>query len=214
MRLIKMSGVAMLAAIATMALVGASPAMAENTALCKALESPCHEESLVTAIHMELTEGTVWRLGTLEPELIVLCLKVLLQATVGELGSPQKLAVSELVFKECGTNKTHDNCTVEATQSMFEADLLKTALNLGEFEFLEIDLWVRCTILKVPVIDCKYNLKGVPFHFAGFGGTNKHGMLREAPTVLEPLPGQKNCPIFSEIFEGLLEPLTDVYVAT
>jgi hypothetical protein len=53
MRSLKMFGLAALMALMAMAFVGASSAMAEETALCKADEEPCQESNWVSSIHEE-----------------------------------------------------------------------------------------------------------------------------------------------------------------
>jgi hypothetical protein len=76
MRLIKMFGLAALAAVAAMAFVGATPASATfDTQLCKVNEGLlCPAGQAQTHFHLVLVPGTVWKL--LNP-ITILCLGAL-----------------------------------------------------------------------------------------------------------------------------------------
>src|SRR4249920_2502830 len=116
MRLTKMFGLAALAAVAAMAFLGASSAMAElPTTLCEeeSASLTCPAEKQAKSFTMLATTTTL--LASVE----VLCLHSSAKATVeGETltpaGTPLGVQLSELQFKECGRVSTgsHSDCTV------------------------------------------------------------------------------------------------------
>jgi hypothetical protein len=209
MRLIKMSGLAALAAVASMAF--ASSAMAGNTALCTKYEEPCAAANLVKSMHMELTAGTGWKLKGSNPHLLLLCLKVLVSSTIGGLGNPQEFRAN-LTYEECGTNSAHNNCTVTETQG-FSGTVLREALNLGTLKANAAN--AGAMLVKCLGIHCEYDLAGLAFAMIGAGGEAGNGMVNLAGTKLAKHIGSLLlCPATSEITEGLPEPLSATYVMT
>ncbi len=221
MRLIKTFGLAAIAAVAAMAFVGASSAMATgHTALCKTHEDPCAEANLVKNIHMQA--GTTILKTSLAT---VLCLKssAVAHAEHGGLSlllviehpSGEKLTIIDplgfqvltLTWENCGTNAAHNNCTVTNLKLPL-IDLLKTALNLGTATVLGAEVLVNC----VGILHCVYggkeitgfNVEGA-LHTAGAG----HGMFT-ANELSVPNVGGLLCPSTSK-WTALYEPLEHIF---
>ena len=213
MRLIKTLSLGGFVAVAAMSFAGASPAMA-STALCNTNTDPC--ESPYKSLHTTLTEGHVFKLHGTSPTLNILCLEVLAAGHVGALGEPQEAEVSELNFGGCGTNSGHSNCEIEVLETplyyhiYFLVGLFKAHIE-GLFALIIID----CEVPFIGHIECEYGGEGLAYEMKSAGGENGHGMLNAAGTELENVGGAELlCPDTMEIEEGLLEPLTDVYLST
>ena len=200
MRLIKMLGIAALAAVAAMAFLGATSASATNTQLCKTHTGlTCGAGNGVTSHHMVLTSGTV---GKILAAINILCLGILIQATPLGLGNPQSIhanAVEGLMFTGCGTGAAHDNCTV-TVQEVPLLDLLKTGLDEGILTATSGRTRLQCPGLG---LDCVYDLEGMEFSVGG-------GHLTATEIPLSELGGSFFCPD-EGFLDGLLEALTDVY---
>jgi hypothetical protein len=136
MRLIKMFGLAVIAAIASMAFIGASSAMANgSTVLCNNTSLPCdniytgHVEGLST--HAELKAGAT-----------ILCTHSKVLGEALGLANPLVIHVSELTFTGC-------NGTVNVIDKTGLILALKTAPNLATgtahgFEVLAERFGVHC----------------------------------------------------------------------
>ena len=204
MRLVKMFGLAALAAVAAMAFLGASSASAnQNTALCKT-----HTALTCSSFYGE--KDTIHLLNTEVAKLLsdlvdVLCLTVL--ANVKSLGlatAPAGLLVhGKFTYAGCGTTANHNNCTVtEEAEALF--DLLKTGLNEGTGTGLAGQAHVVCkNIFGFIEIDCKYNASGLAPEFL----SNSHARITEQEVELTD--GTGFCPDESFV-DGLLKPLTNV----
>ncbi|HEY7949716.1 MAG TPA: hypothetical protein VID51_02660 [Solirubrobacterales bacterium] len=199
MRLIKIFSLAALAAVATMALVGATSASAEtSTQLCKVHTGlTCGAGNEVASHHMVLASGTVGRLlGIID----VLCLSILIEATPLGLGNPQSIHTTSFLFGGCGTGSAHNNCTISVQEQPL-ANLLKTGLDAGVLTFTSGRLRTQCASAG---IDCVYDGEGMEFTVGG-----QH--LTAEETLALELGGQFFCP--NEGFvDGLFETLTDTYV--
>jgi hypothetical protein len=117
-----MFGLALVAAVASMALVAASSAMATTTQLCYAHEQPCSANNTVF----------FGRLVAKDPVFLtvsgnLLCAEALILFEAKKLGQPQSLPVVNILWFECELGAT--KCTVTTTEAQFL--LLRTALNLG-----------------------------------------------------------------------------------
>jgi hypothetical protein len=232
-----MVGLAALTALAAMAIVGASSASAEATALCHDNAVPCKAELTVDVIkdkegkvteeillgpvkelHMTLTAETVGILHGLEPLFNVLCLNALLLGEVLGLAAAgsggQQIHLSKLDFTNCGTNSTHTNCTIKALKLPVLVDVLKTGVGVGKATGLDGETLVNCNIPLIGEIDCVYKGEGLSFGVKSAGGTDGHGMLNAENTSVEKTAGSGFCSKFSTITTGLLEPLTDVYISS
>ncbi|HEX6752051.1 MAG TPA: hypothetical protein VF093_00495 [Solirubrobacterales bacterium] len=154
MRLIKLFGLAAMAAVIAMALAGASTAMANgSTAICKVHQDPCVGANHFKAVHFVNRPGTV--LGFLTEDFTALCLNVLRQADVLALANPQEVHTTQLTFTGCGTTAAHNNCTFTVEQLAL-GDLLRTALNKGRETFLSGRFKVKCGGGEFLEVDCEY----------------------------------------------------------
>lgn len=222
MRLMKMFGLAALAAVAAMAFVGVTSASATfPSVLCKAKEHVCSEANSIEfkKVHLILTPGTVGELHGLEPLFNVLCLNVLVLGEGLELGE-----LSETVHKQyeihltkfdpinCGTNSTHTNCEVKALELPILVSLLTRVLEngsgsgAGAITGLNGQTLVKCNLPLIGEIDCVYKGEGTEFKAEN---TGERGMLTAEPVPLEKTAGSGFCSAKSTITKGLLEPLED-----
>jgi hypothetical protein len=191
----KMFGLAALAAVATMAFVGATSASAElNTTLCKKHTAlSCAEGDQGSKIHSVLKTGTVLQLLALVD---ILCLGVLVEATALGLSKLLPVHVLTLIFEGCGTGSVHNNCTV-TVQELPLADLLKTGLDQAKLILLSGRTRLQCPSIGT---DCVYDLAGMEFD----AGAN-HVTANEV--VISELGGKFFCPD-EGLLDGLLEGLT------
>jgi hypothetical protein len=215
-----MFGLAALTAVAAMAFVGASSAMAkENTALCKVHQEPCAEGNLVSSVHMIALDPI------LETSLAtVLCEESLALGAVEKnektkkflAAAPEPLGVNitELTWKNCKTTgSATNNCTVTNLKlPLF--DVLKTALNLGEATALGAEVLVKCT--NIPLIGelhCVYGGASVgPFAVEGALHKEKtgHGMFTATKLTVPKIKGTF-CPETSK-WTALYEPLEHLFI--
>ena len=214
MRLIKAFGLAAIAATAAMAFVGASSAMATgNTALCNTNSEPCN--SAYELLHATLTAGHVFKLHGTSPTINILCLEVLAEGHVLALGNPQEVHLLELNFSGCGTNSAHDNCIKESLELPILGDVLNEGGSLASLTLLNGVTLLICEVPFIGNIECEFAGAGLEFDAASAGGENGHGMVNSAGTQIENIGGPGSlCPDTSEIEEGLLEFLTDVYMSS
>jgi hypothetical protein len=155
MRLIKMLGLAVIAALAAMALIGAPSASAESTALCKAHESPCAEKNTFpagTTILLSFLEGILeTELGNVE------CEGAHAQGkTVNKLGSPLEIKIESASTEGCGT------CSVTIS-TLGTLLLLKTASNLAEVTVHGVLAKASCA----GILNCNYVSELVKLHASG-----------------------------------------------
>ncbi len=196
-----MFGLAAVSAVAAMAFVGATSASAEvDTQLCDAHTGlTCSDAS--SDVHMVLAPGTVGKL--LSPIVTVLCLGVLVESSgtdVGELGNPQQLDASAMSFTGCGTNASHNNCTV-TVEELPDNDLLKLGLDEGSLEALTGETRLQGCGLN---LNCLYDTEGLLFSVGA-----QH--LTADKTPVTELGGKFLCPDEGKL-DGLLETLEDRYV--
>ena len=199
MRLVKMFGLAAVAAVAAMAFVGATSASATNTQLCKVHTGlTCGAGDAITSHHMVLASGTVGQL--LSSAFNVLCLSILIEATPLGLGNPQSIHTTSFTFTGCGSTSAHNNCTVTTPEQPL-ANLLKTGLEEGVLVFTSGQQRTQCPNLG---IDCLYDGEGMEFAVGG-----QH--LTATETSVTELGGKFLCPN-EGLVDGLFETLTDTYV--
>ncbi len=196
MRLIKMFGLASVAAVAAMAFVGATSASALNTQLCTTHTSlTCG--SAATSVHLVLAAGTVLRLLA---AISILCLGELEELTPLSLGNPQTLHTLSRVRTGCGTSSTHNNCTLTATQLPLST-LSKTGLDEGVETIINGQMRLVCSNIG---LDCLYDAAGMEFEVSA-----NHVTANE--TGVTELGGKFFCPD-EGLLDGLLETLTNTYV--
>lgn len=202
MRLIRMFGLAVLAALVATAFAGATSASANfPTQLCTehvSLECPYGSET--SGVHQVLATGTVGKLlGAL---VTILCLNFLVIAAPLSLGTPQEVHGIEMSFTGCGSSTSHNNCTV-TTEEQPLFSLLKTGLDEGSLTALSGSFRIQCSNLG---IDCKDHTAGSLF--ASSGG---HLTANKTPIIAELKVGAGFCPVKGEL-DGLLETLEPTYV--
>jgi len=203
MRLIKMFGLAALAAAVATACVGASASASTSTQLCQVHTGlTCPAGKGTSFIHMALVEGTVGKLLAAIP---VLCLGVLVEATALGLAKPQVVHVTSQTFG-CGTGSGHDNCTVTVEEQPL-TNLLKTGLDEGVLTVPNGRTRLVCANIG---INCVYDLEGTEFAIGA-----QHLSADEVPTT--ELGGGFFCPFAGEekgSLDGLLESLGTSYKET
>ncbi len=160
MKLIKMFGLAVMAALMAMAFAGAGSAMAESTALCNTMpgagaHEKCAAGHLVTHVHEETLSGN---LATLLSSIFdVHCDVLFLGDTLGNLGNP-------LVIHGTFTNFNCDNnCTVTEENGPAEIKILKEGHELAGQSFGSGVVHLVCGFF----INCRYNGEGLEGHTLG-----------------------------------------------
>jgi hypothetical protein len=205
MKLVKASGLAVIAAVAAMALVGTSTAMAGNTAICKSNEGgalACAEANQYKTTHSVALDAVI-----LNSFANVLCESSLLQVTHLGLGAPQVGHVTALTWTGCKAAGV--SCTV-TTPKLGTLLFLKTAVNLGEAQFHGMTILVQCALIG---FECLY--EGLPtFHLLGatsFGnGPENNGGVRGVESTLTTGPFDGPCPP-GVVLDLFWESLTPVY---
>ena len=165
-KLIRIISLGFLAAITSMALIGASSAAASSTALCKADEEPCSVANQATEVHY-VAEKIVIHTSVMDYE----C-DALLSATVLKLGAPQILDATSLVYSSCNQGCTR---TVKALGTF---SILRTKAESGEVSGTGSEIWVQCKSL----IDCTYSFNELAGTVSGplLTGDNGHMTFVEA----------------------------------
>ncbi len=210
MRLIKMLGLAALAAVAAMAFLGASSAMAEfPTTLCEEASETltCPEKKQAKSFTM-LAKTTTLLTNVVE----VLCLHSSAKGTVegstlAPAGTPLAVQLSELQFKECGrvSSGSHSDCTVTVNKQPL-LQVLKTAANLGTAKVnpaAPAEINVKCGFF----INCTYSETTKPLTVESAEHTAEagRGMLTASKVVVAKGTGFA-CPETAE-WDALYEPL-------
>jgi hypothetical protein len=214
MRLSKIVICGVLAAV-TMAIL-ASAAMAEGTSLCKVKEDPCAAGDQVFWVH--LVSGTVVVETSLMTVLCLSALAVIGNGGFGETlvsgGFPIHYVTQEFTFSNCGTNATHDNCSMKNLSTIGLVDLKKTAANLGSAEALRAEFLVSCTVMGIPV-DCVFgsNMGPIAVEGAGHTGFSGNGMFTFSKVPVPKLGGGILCPEKASL-TALFEPLEKIYVSS
>lgn len=156
-----MFGLAALAAVAAMAFVGASSAMAGTSAICETNEEPCQAANLVTHVHFVDPAAKL-----LTTPITVTCNALFLGDALGLVsGGP---AVVHGSFTYTGCNST---CTATDLKGGLLL-VLRTAAGLAEVTGDGFEVAVKCAGL----IECEYDGQGLVGHglsanLADVGGT-------------------------------------------
>jgi len=174
-RLIKMFGLAALAAVAAMAFVGASTATASSTAACTVNVTPCPALNIYTGhVEAKLKAGTtallLTSLGTVH------CKESTLLGTALGLNTTAELHLVPPTFKSCVLLLPffgEHTCTVTTLEAL--ALILRTGVNLGEAKTDNVDALIVCNNES---FHCRYN--GVPsLHIVG-GKSAAHPLAERA----------------------------------
>ncbi len=203
-RTIKMLGLAVMAALMAMALVGASSAMAENTSLCTADENPCSAANQVTHVHESTLAGSTNRASLLTNLATIRCQVLFLGDVSGSsLANPLVLS-GGFSYSECNFG-----CTVVEVGGPVTIKVLKTAAELAAVTG-EGEVKIDCTLVG---IHCTYNGEGLSGHGLGpLTSTEPNGStsLSEQPT--KKVSGSA-CPETAKL-DIVTTPLTATYISS
>jgi hypothetical protein len=173
MRLTKTFGLAAVAAMATMAFVGATSASAANTQLCKSHSTlTCGAGEGATTVSMVNSNAT-----TILGSINVTCDTVNGDGTPLALANPQQVHISGLDFESCETSGS-DGCEVTVKEQPL-TNLNKTGLDQGTLTgtngrvFVECDTWWQVFDID---IECEYDLAGLTLSVG-----KQHVTANEAP---------------------------------
>jgi hypothetical protein len=196
-----MFGLAAFAAVAAMAFLGASSAMASSTALCKVDTSPCPAGQLVSHVHFVDPAAQL-----LNPIQNVTCEALFLgdvqNATL--LGAPVEI-LGNFTYTNCS-----GGCEAKEVSKKAEVNVLKTGTELGEVVG-EGEVLVKCAL----ILHCIYN--GVNLVGHGLGGlattAAEKGHVTFSKTPVERVGGQSLllCPS-SATLDALFESLEKQYL--
>jgi hypothetical protein len=155
MKPFKILGLAVVAALMAMALVGTSSATAETTALCKVDESECAAGNLVTHVHEETLTGNQ---GLLLDSLgNVKCTVLFLSTSVGIPSTPL-IVKGNFTYTGCKRKKLigEEDCTVTEQNGPAEIKLTKTGTEIAKVTG-KGEVKVACGSF----IECVYNGEGL-----------------------------------------------------
>ena len=158
MRLSKSLGLATIAAVTAMALVGVTSAPAEPTALCEKNEEPCAEENIYMGHFAALAEGP----KLLTSKGTITCKKARLLGFALGLGNPMAIHLEVFDFVEDCLTGEEEGCAFQTVQ-LGLALLLRTASNLGTLTIENTKVLVIC---PGAMIHCLYGAEPV-FDFLG-----------------------------------------------
>ena len=173
MRLIKMLGLAAVAAVAAMAFLGASSAMAGNTLLClnntASLTPTAGECNTPTSVHyMSVGKNTL-----LTPSGDAQC-EALIKGNVtsANLAAPVTVNISELNYFNCTATCTMVALTVAGSNPPRKGTMLilKTAAGLTSVVIHELLVFKRCFF---GVIECEHTGVGLTGHGLGATATSQ-----------------------------------------
>ncbi|HEX3324209.1 MAG TPA: hypothetical protein VHR65_03595 [Solirubrobacterales bacterium] len=205
MRLIKMFGLAALAALMAMALVGASSAMAESTALCKedaVLLSGeiCPSGKLITHVHETTVAGAKAKLlSTITVECDVLFLGDVTSAN--SLGAPLVIS-GNFTYTNCGS------CEVEERSEHSTIEVLKLGHELADVTG-EGKVFVDCGSF----LECEYDGERLIGHALGpLLSTHANGDVTLEEQVTHKTGGGFFCPAEAKL-DILTTPLVATYIA-
>jgi len=166
MRLIKMLGLAAIAAAMAMAFLGASSAMATNTALCKEdvltkINEECPLAKRIHHVHAVSVSAT--GVQGLFAKLLTSIVNVECEALfLGDVTSPSDLGnpltiAGKFTYPTCNAGCISTQISAGATVT-----ILKTAQELGEVKY-QAEILEQCG----EILHCVYNGVGVVGHFLG-----------------------------------------------
>jgi hypothetical protein len=157
MKLVKKSGLAVLAAMVLTAVVGVHTAAASNTALCEKHVEPCPAARTYEGHFEAVAENPTFLTNATS----ITCGNGRILGLAFGLASPQVTLLEELAFGECETAGGIP-CIVESTE-LGSLLILRTALNLGSAKMDNTRVLVSCPMIE---IHCVYEMSPV-MHFSG-----------------------------------------------
>jgi len=201
---IKMLGLAALAALMAMAFVGASSAMAENTALCSVDESPCEAANRVTHIHETTLSGS--KATLLNSISNVLC-DVLFLGDVLSASLANPLIISgTFTYTNCVDEKPNP-CTATEESGPAEIKVLREGTELAKVTGEGL-VKVVCS-----GISCKYNGENLIGHALGpLSSTELNGQVDTNEATTKKVSGLL-CPSTSKL-DITVTPLEKVYISS
>jgi hypothetical protein len=218
MRLLKMFGVAAFAAIAAMALIGASSAMAETTLLCEKntptetpTEAECGPVHSIHSITVKLNAEKKYVLGKaqLESEAGTVECHLLVSGTTTQLlveNGPVAFT-SEIAYTECnlGCSVTQQGGSGNPTGTIL---ILKEGVELASVVGDSFAVTLNCPLF----FKCDYSGAGLTGHGLA-GPEGKAHVTYTAATVnlTQKLAGPLNCPSTTAL-TALLQSLTPLYI--
>jgi hypothetical protein len=208
MRHIKKLGLVVVAAVAAMALVGASSAMAEGTtALCKVNTDPCPAASRYPA-------GTVLEGVASNPTLLgkffgitgtITCEKSVVAGTLNSaVGTPLTGTITTISFTGNCKDSFGDSCPV-STVKTGTLDLLRTGPNVGTATSLGNEILVKCS--GFINMDCVF--AGTPQLKAE--GSPAKELTASAAVLTGSGSGCPENPRWDALYK-LVKPTTDVFI--
>jgi hypothetical protein len=198
---IKMLGLAAFAALMAMAFLGASSAMAGNTQLCKADETPCAAANVISHVHEQTVSGAP---ATLLSSLgNVTCNALFLGDTLG-LGAPLVIHGN---FTYTGCLRNGNACTVTEVSTSSLIEVLRTGVETVAVEGSG-EVNVHCGLF----INCTFN--GQELVGAGKGPllVSPNGEVSLSEQVTHHVGGGI-CPETGKL-DIRTTPLTAVYIST
>lgn len=194
MKLIKPLLPACLAAILAMASFGASAAMAESTALCKADQDPCSEANSVTHVHYTAEDIRV------ETSIMNYECDALFLGDVSSLGAPQTFE-AQFTYTSCDKGCTRAEIS---EGGLFE--ILRTGDELAEVVGEGIEILVECG----SNLHCVYDFEGITGQVSGPLLTGNKGHLTFEKAPLHHTSGLL-CPAQGHLV-ALFKPLEAIYI--
>jgi hypothetical protein len=210
-KFIKMIGLASVAAVAAMAFIGASSAMAGNTALCSSNEGgaeTCAAGNQVATVHFVAKNGILLT-GSSSSD--VTCKEALLSGNVLGLAAPQQVHPTALTYSGCTTFFGLVSCTVTTTHFGL-LDALKTGATVGTV----VDLASGGAFTEVHVecangsINCTYKGENLTGNAESASGAN-NGTVSYEKAAVTKVAGGSACPTTAELDATFIS-LTAVYL--
>jgi hypothetical protein len=150
-----MLGLAALAALATMAFVGASSAMAEPALLCKADESPCSSGNLITHVHeTQVGKAKLLSEPTVECEVVLF---------LGDADATQEAEGALEIEGKFTYEKCNNSCKVTEEEGPATIEVLRTESELATVTGEGL-VKLNCFF---GFINCRYNGEGLIGHGLG-----------------------------------------------
>jgi hypothetical protein len=193
-----------LVAVASMALMGASPAPAnDDTILCADHEEPCATPNQVSHLHMRAANAR-WLQQFVVPVTLT-CESISALAAILELARPQVGHLQSFIWSGCETTSGED-CNFESIRLGLVL-VLRTGLNLGTFQLHGTEVHIDCGA----VVSCTYGgLPALEFEGALHNPGFSNGVVRANGLEIEQTGGIL-CPPTTQ-WHAAFEPLEELYI--